>query len=287
MEKDKNMENNDYLKQIQDINFGILCEVDRVCRENGIHYFLHGGTLLGAFRHHDFIPWDDDVDIAFPRRDYMRFIKAFPHKGREPFALVDYADYDEFHDYIARVVDTSVEVESISAEKDYYRGRYSHPGIDLFVFDDTARMFKLQLWALRFVYALSMGHRPNVDLSKYHGIIRIGAGILPGIGKLIPMKKLAVLYNTIAVKSGCRRSHYWLLSNDQPQPPHWGRQYKKKWFKKKRYARIRDKEFPCPYGAEEDLRMMYGDYMKLPPKEAQKPAHFDLTIVKKDIKDEK
>ena len=39
------MGSNDYLKEIQEINFGILCEVDRVCRENGIEYSLCG--LIG------------------------------------------------------------------------------------------------------------------------------------------------------------------------------------------------------------------------------------------------
>lgn len=49
------------------------------CKEHGLTYYMLGGTMLGAYRHQGFIPWDDDIDIGMPRADYERLL-AFAEK---------------------------------------------------------------------------------------------------------------------------------------------------------------------------------------------------------------
>lgn len=54
----------------------ILLEFRRICEELGLRYYLTAGTLLGAVRHRGFIPWDDDIDVTMPKKDYEIFSRG-------------------------------------------------------------------------------------------------------------------------------------------------------------------------------------------------------------------
>ncbi|MBA3927802.1 LicD family protein [Listeria rustica] len=62
-------------EQLKKIELSILLDVATLCEKHNLTYYLIGGTLLGAIRHDGFIPWDDDIDIAMPRRDFEAFQK--------------------------------------------------------------------------------------------------------------------------------------------------------------------------------------------------------------------
>ena len=79
------------IKDIQKIQLKMLKDVIRVCDENDILYYAAYGTVLGAIRHHGFIPWDGDVDIYIAEEDLHRFIAVMKEKLCNEY-FVDFRD---------------------------------------------------------------------------------------------------------------------------------------------------------------------------------------------------
>ena len=81
------------IREKQLVMYGIMKEIVRVCDKHNITYYLSGGTLLGAVRHHGFIPWDDDVDLEMPWKDYKRFLRIAPQElPKDLFVQTFYTD---------------------------------------------------------------------------------------------------------------------------------------------------------------------------------------------------
>lgn len=108
----------------------ILLAIDKVCKVHGLRYYLAAGTMLGAVRHRGFIPWDDDVDIAMPRKDYDLLMQHGREWLPEPYEAL-FAERDpEYPSDFAKVVDSSTTLVE-RAHHSYVGGIY----VDVFPID--------------------------------------------------------------------------------------------------------------------------------------------------------
>lgn len=76
------------------------------CVQNQLHYYVLGGTMLGAARHKGFIPWDDDIDVGMPRKDYERLRQLVRGKGGRYVLEYPGMKKDYFYPY-CKVYDTT------------------------------------------------------------------------------------------------------------------------------------------------------------------------------------
>lgn len=111
----------------------VLHAVDMVCERHHLRWFMAFGSMLGAIRHHGYIPWDDDVDIFIPEDDYNKFIRYAPLELPDGFVVHDERE-PGYHEFIS-VVGANFDPK----EKEEFSRRFHDfpfaPGVDLFRLD--------------------------------------------------------------------------------------------------------------------------------------------------------
>ena len=109
----------------------VLNDVDKACKENGIQYFAEWGTLLGAVRHHGFIPWDDDMDICMKRPDFNKFVKNVKNIMPEGYQIYNIESDKDNDNLLARIISGRT-IDFSAKYLDKYHGFPYVAGIDIF-----------------------------------------------------------------------------------------------------------------------------------------------------------
>lgn len=123
-------------------------DIDKICRENGLRYYLHAGTLLGAFNHKGFIPWDDDVDITMLREDYDKLVQIINNEYSDKYFMQTYVS-DPKHTNnrgVLRVLGTSV--SHIHGEGECTHSEIGVDIVPLYPVPSNIVIRKLQQWLI-------------------------------------------------------------------------------------------------------------------------------------------
>jgi lipopolysaccharide cholinephosphotransferase len=272
---------NENLKKAQDSNRYTMRKLHEVCHKYGIRYFYDSGALIGAIRHKSFVPWDDDIDVAFTREEYNKIMALPASVWGDDFRLVTSRELTPggFLDVVTRLINVRDEVPISSYDKCIEKLNpecKDRMGIDLFILDNAYQndfRQKLLKTRLTFVYGLLMGHRDNLDFSEYSGVSKLVVRVLAAIGKHKSLDRLYRRYDKLSQSVGNNTGRYF-YSNYPINLI--GIKLEKKWFRDVVPVPVDDDMFDAPIDYDEVLKAQYGDYMQLPPEDKRKPDHVKM-----------
>lgn len=259
------------LRDCQLVQLRLLHAVDDLCRKHGIKYFLHGGTLLGAMRHNGFIPWDDDLDIGMPMKDYRRFLKIAEKELPHGMWLQASRKCPHLAIPFAKVRD----VNSYYYDKEPFTWLTDPSGIyiDVFAFEKMPKMpLALQRFCARAISNPWMRQRQLLALACDH----VWCSPLLGLAAIVCCvlhKILRIVFGLIRLVLPCE-DYFLELEKCDPCP------FKIKWFEPFGKHVFEDAEFPIPRDADSCLRASYGDWHWIPPPE-KRPQHARLIQIRK------
>lgn len=259
------------LKESQQLVFEILKFYKQICDENNLTYYIAYGTLIGAVRHHGFIPWDDDIDVLMPRKDYNKLVEIMSNiDGR--YKLVSYENNNKFTAPLPKIIDTKTELVQ---KYDFYERVPLGVYIDIFILDNAGNDFQEASSFYQNVYSIYRKWlKSDLKLflnnkSKFRSIL--------GFVKRLPYKIHGISYYlrryTEYSSSYIDVNTKYVAATNAGTPEAERNVFLASDFGEGIDILFEDVCFRAPNNYQKLLEVEYGDYMKLPPKEKQVSHH--------------
>lgn len=262
------------IADLQDKMLEIFKYFQMICKENKLTYWAGTGTCLGAVRHNGFIPWDDDMDIYMPRHDYEKLWKRWNHVSSDPnYKLCRTSRVKNYRHRAMQIVDLRTTfINERCINDDIEHGVY----IDIIPMDACApslisRCVQIFNAIIYSIYNIQIP--PDFQGGK---LMRFGTKFLLGIIKNPDKryriwkkaeKRLSYFDTRTAKKFTDLYIYFWMIFKPMPA----------KWFKTVEVP-FEDTTINIPVGYDSYLRILYGDYMTLPPEEGRVVKHNTVKI---------
>ncbi|MEO1953812.1 MAG: LicD family protein [Campylobacterales bacterium] len=271
--------NDKELKQLHNKILEIIEYFDKFCKDNGITYYLMGGSALGAMRHQGFIPWDDDFDVFMDYENYMRFLDIADKKLDKNRFYFQKENTKEWLLYFSKIrMNGTTFIEENLKDKQMHHGIY----IDIMCLNGAS-----SIKSIRYIQYLSARVLSAIALS--HSSYKTNS-----LAKKV-MLYLAKYIDNDIVKSNLLRFVRYFNNKEHTLVGHFfGRasfdktSFDKSYLGKPRYVKFEKLMLPVPSEVEKYLTLRYGkEYMKLPSDEvkAQYPSHACIVDTQKSYKE--
>jgi lipopolysaccharide cholinephosphotransferase len=272
------MSDSQNVREVQNKILEIMKYIDRLCRENGIIYYIMGGTALGAIRHGGFIPWDDDLDIFMTPDQYEKFKAAFDKEKNDTFVIQEWRTTPNYLEYAkVRMNGTTFIEEVFKDRKDMHQGIY----VDIMILHkvpDNQWIQKLVYYESKFVTLYALSQRNWKPKSK-------GQAIVLNSLKFMPCKWMAkVCYRRIYKYDSMEKGYkycYWITPAKFKNGL-----FDANFFEDPVDIPFEDTKLLGSKRIKKYLEYRYGDYMKLPSEESRKAAvHAFIFDTQRDYKE--
>lgn len=263
------------MNEVQKRELDVLKEIIKICQKHDLRYFAIGGTCIGAVRHNGFIPWDDDIDIAMPRKDYELFRTKYYKELPNAFRKLDCDNSSQHAFEFTKIHDS----RTTYVEK-YAKGspeRYTGAFVDVMPVDglpnDEKERAKIIKKIKKLVY-LNTRNRP-APIAVY--------SILGTIKSIIKMFFVGFFkYNYFSDKVRQLVEKYSFDSSemciftwraDSKDLTDRRLIFKKSWFENIIEVAFENTVIRIPKEYDKYLKQDFGDYMKMPPLVEQQTHH--------------
>jgi len=247
-----------HVKEVKQVQLSILERVHQWCIDNNVQYTLDFGTLIGAIRHKGYIPWDDDIDLSMLRESYDKLVNKF---NEDPPKYLKLHSFETDSKYIlpyAKIEDTRyLMIEPINVTSSI------GINIDIFPFDSVpsddslwnALKKKRSFYHKQYYRSIANPFSKGLSiLQRFHALLL----------KMLALGKNARYYNkkkmslvNVKVKS----PHYVAIMCGYDSPKRVFRED----FSDYVELEFEGKLFKVLKGYDRHLRILYGDYLQLPP----------------------